>query len=84
MDDGFKVREIVSYRPPSPPPKTGKHRFVFLVLVPMNVTTEPLNLTAPAGRQHWGYDKYGGVREWAAENGLMVVGGNFVYAKNGK
>jgi len=83
-DDDFKVREIVRYHPPGPPPKTGKHRYVFLVLVPTNVTTEPLHLSAPAERQHWGYDGYGGVREWARENELTVVGGNFVYAKNGK
>jgi phosphatidylethanolamine-binding protein (PEBP) family uncharacterized protein len=83
-DDDFKIREIVSYHPPDPPPKMGKHRYVFLVLAPTNMTTEPLHLTAPAGRQHWGYDRYGGVREWAIVNGLTVVGGNFVYAKNGK
>ena len=81
-DDNFKIREIVPYHPPGPPPKTGKHRYVFLALTPVNATTEGLNLTTPAGRQHWGYDGYGGVREWAVENGLRVVGGNFVYAKN--
>ena len=83
-DDDLKIREIVSYRPPGPPPKTGKHRYVFLVLAPTNATTEPLHLKAPAERQHWGYDGYGGVREWAVENGLTVVGGNFIYAKNKK
>jgi len=66
---------IMSYKPPGPPPGTGKHRYVFLVLVPRNSTTDALHLTKPSGRQRWGYDEKGrGVRDWADENGLIPVG----------
>lgn len=77
--------EIVEYKPPGPPPKTGKHRYVFLVFAPRNGTTLPLELSKPKERQHWGTGKVGGgVREWAEENGLVPVGANFIYAKNKK
>lgn len=65
------------YKPPGPPEKTGKHRYVFLVFEPANATTQPLNLTKPKDRQHWGYEYHGervGVRDWAVENGLIPVG----------
>lgn len=72
--------EIVKFKPPGPPPKTGYHRYVFFVLQGDNT-----NLTAPRDRQHWGTGKEGGgVREWAAQEGLRVVGANFFYAKNKK
>ncbi|TKA31799.1 hypothetical protein B0A50_01878 [Salinomyces thailandicus] len=74
---------IMPYKPPGPPPKTGKHRYVFVLLAPSNRTTEPLDLTLPGNRQYWGYGKKGeGVRRWAGENGLFVIGANFVYAQN--
>ncbi|KAF7186843.1 Carboxypeptidase Y inhibitor [Pseudocercospora fuligena] len=77
--------EIYSYKPPGPPPKTGKHRYVFVALAPKNGTTEKLFLTKPKERQHWGYGKVrAGVREWAEENGLETVGANFFYAKDKK
>lgn len=77
--------EIVEYKPPGPPPKTGKHRYVFAALAPANGTTERLYLTKPKERQHWGYGKERyGLRQWAEENGLSVVGANFVYAQNSK
>lgn len=67
--------DVVEYKPPGPPPKTGKHRYVFLVFVPRNGTTDPLDLEAPSERQHWGTGKErGGVREWAESNGLVPVG----------
>jgi phosphatidylethanolamine-binding protein len=66
---------LMPYKPPGPPPKTGKHRYVFLVFTPANGTTEPLHLSKPAGRRHWGSDKEGyGVREWTKENGLVPIG----------
>lgn len=71
------LKDLVPYHPPGPPKKTGKHRYVFLVFAPENRTTEPLHLTKPEGRKHWGYDYDGervGVRKWAAENGLVPVG----------
>ncbi|KAI7651489.1 hypothetical protein KC318_g15658, partial [Hortaea werneckii] len=75
--------DIMPYKPPGPPPKTGKHRYVFVVLAPMNGTKEALHLVKPADRQHWGYGKADlGLREWADEMGLEVLGANFVYAQN--
>lgn len=65
------------YKAPGPPEKTGKHRYVFLVFVPANGTTEPLDLTKPKDRQHWGYEFEGervGVQKWALENGLAPIG----------
>jgi hypothetical protein len=48
---------------------------VFVVLAPLNATTERLNLTVPASRKRWGFEgERAGVREWAGENGLGVVG----------
>ncbi|KAJ9623589.1 carboxypeptidase Y inhibitor [Taxawa tesnikishii (nom. ined.)] len=77
------LKEIMPYKPPGPPPKTGKHRYVFVALAPKNGTTDKLHLSEPADRQHWGYDKERqGVRMWAESNGLEVVGANFIYAKN--
>lgn len=70
--------EVVKYKPPGPPPKTGYHRYVFLLLEGDNT-----NLTAPEDRQHWGFGKKGhGVRDWAEKEGLEVIGANFFYAKN--
>lgn len=75
--------DVTPYKPPGPPPKTGKHRYVFLVFAPKNGTSESLHLSKPEERQHWGTGKErGGVREWAAKNGLVPVAANFVYAKN--
>ena len=63
--------EIESYFPPAPPPKTGYHRYVFALL-----TAESGALPKkPKDRPHWGYGKVGtGIREWARENELEVVG----------
>ncbi len=70
--------EVVPYKPPGPPEKTGKHRYVLLVFIASNGTTDKLHLSKPSGRKHWGYDpKKGstkGVREWAEHNGLVPVG----------
>jgi len=70
--------EVMPYKPPVPPEYTGKHRYVFLALVPNNGTTEKLHLSKPSDRQHWGYGtddgETRGVREWAAENGLIPIG----------
>lgn len=70
-----KAKGIKSYFPPGPPPKTGAHRYVMLVLTPVNGTSKKLHLTKPASRKHWGYDGMRvGVRKWAEENELKVVG----------
>lgn len=80
--------EIMGYKPPSPPEKTGKHRYVLLAFAPANGTTEKLHLSRPSARKHWGYDVGNdgdkdtkGVREWAAENGLVPVGESFFQTK---
>lgn len=73
--DHQTLTEIMPYKPPGPPPKTGKHRYVFVALAPRNGTTERLNLSAPGDRQRWGFEgERAGLREWARENGLGVVG----------
>lgn len=77
--------DVVDYKPPGPPPKTGKHRYVFLVFAPGNGTTERLELSRPGDRRHWGTgEEGGGVRDWAGANGLVPVAANFVYAENKK
>ncbi|KAK4899156.1 carboxypeptidase Y inhibitor [Elasticomyces elasticus] len=79
------LKTIVEYKPPGPPPKTGKHRYVFVALAPKNGTTEKLSLSTPGDRQHWGYEKERqGLRRWAEENGLVTVGANFIYEQNEK
>ncbi|KAI0129023.1 phosphatidylethanolamine-binding protein [Xylariales sp. AK1849] len=79
------LRDIMPYKPPGPPPKTGKHRYIFLLFAPANGTSDPLNLTKPKDRQHWGTGKERhGVRDWAQANGLVPVAANFIYAQNKK
>lgn len=69
------LQNIIEYKPPGPPPKTGKHRYVFVIFVPANGTTEGLHLSKPSDRKHWGYDEKGnGVKDWARKNGLVPVG----------
>ncbi|KAI9694575.1 MAG: hypothetical protein M1822_000191 [Bathelium mastoideum] len=75
--------DLVPYKPPGPPPKTGAHRYVFLAFAPANGTAASLNLTRPRERQHWGTGKQEhGVRDWADENGLVPVGANFIHSQN--
>ncbi|KAF1940261.1 PEBP-like protein [Clathrospora elynae] len=77
--------DVMEYKPPGPPSKTGKHRYVFLAFAPKNGTTEALHLSKPKDRQHWGTGKEGGgVREWAEENELVPVAANFIYSENKK
>lgn len=77
--------EVIEYKPPGPPKKTGKHRYVFLVFAPKNGTTAPLHLNKPKDRRHWGTGKErGGVKDWARENGLVPVAANFVYSQHKK
>lgn len=69
------LKDIMPYKAPGPPPKTGKHRYVFLLFAPANGTTDPLHLTKPGDRKHWGTgEERHGVRDWAKENGLEPVG----------
>ncbi|OIW30169.1 PEBP-like protein [Coniochaeta ligniaria NRRL 30616] len=81
----MNLDEIMPYKAPGPPEKTGKHRYVFLVFAPANGTTDELHLSKPSDRKHWGGDEEGhGVREWSRENGLVPVAANFIYAQNKK
>lgn len=71
----------MEYKAPAPPEKTGKHRYVAVVLVPRNGTTEPLDLVVPEKRKRWGYDgERAGVREFAGVNGLKVIGEFFCFS----
>ncbi|KAJ9646578.1 carboxypeptidase Y inhibitor [Coniosporium apollinis] len=79
------LKEVMEYKPPGPPPKTGKHRYVFLAFAPANGTSRELHLSKPKDRQHWGYEgERMGVRKWAEENGLVPVAANFIYSQNAK
>ncbi|ETN43729.1 uncharacterized protein HMPREF1541_02888 [Cyphellophora europaea CBS 101466] len=77
----FKVPgELKGYKPPGPPPKTGAHRYVFVLL-----QGSTHDLSPPKDRQHWGYgEPRHGVRDWARENDQKVVGANFFFAQNKK
>ncbi|KAF2397579.1 terminal flower 1-like protein-like protein [Trichodelitschia bisporula] len=78
------LEEIIEYQPPSPPEKTGPHRYVFLAWKAANGSTDG-ELTKPEGRQNWGTGKVRhGVRQWAEENGLVPVAANFIYSQNDK
>lgn len=70
------LHDVMEYKPPGPPEKTGKHRYVFLAFVAANGTEEVLHPSKPGARKHWGYDgdEVRGVRQWAGENGLVPVG----------
>lgn len=79
MEVGSPI-DILPYEAPGPPPKTGYHRYVFLLFSGDNT-----NLTVPTNRRHWGLGKKGmGVKEWAKMQGLQAVGANFFYARDKK
>ena len=82
LGNGLKSKpgEIETYFPPSPPKKTGPHRYVFVLL-----EGDTSNLRPPKKRPRWGYGKERhGVRDWANENNLTVVGANFFFAQHKK
>ena len=81
-DSAYDFEEVMPWKPPGPPPKTGKHRYVFVALSPVNGTTESLNLRKPDDRQHWGFEhERQGLRKWAEEMGLGVVG-EYLFAQH--
>ncbi|KAF4978558.1 hypothetical protein FZEAL_5091 [Fusarium zealandicum] len=83
VDPIHGLQDVIEYVPPGPPPKTGKHRYVFLVFVPANGTTEKLHLTKPQERRRWGSEQAGyGAREWSHQHGLVPIAANFFYAQN--
>lgn len=70
---------LVPYMGPGPPPKTGKHRYVFVLLR----ETKPQPPKYEGDRARWGTQIEGyGLKEYAAENGLIPVAVNFFYAQN--
>lgn len=72
--------EVESYFPPAPPKKTGPHRYVFVLL-----EGDVSDLVPPKKRPHWGYGKERhGVRDWAVQNNLTIVGANFFFSQNKK
>ncbi|PMD26497.1 putative carboxypeptidase Y inhibitor [Hyaloscypha hepaticicola] len=80
LEGRTEEKDLVEYKPPGPPGKTGYHRYVFLLLEGDNS-----NLTAPEDRQHWGTGKKRhGVRDWAKQEGLEVIGANYFIEKNKK
>jgi hypothetical protein len=69
------LKQYVGYKPPGPPEGTGEHRYVFVVMIASNGTTEALDLETPSDRKHWGYEgDRSGVREFAKKHGLKVIG----------
>lgn len=78
------LTEVVEYKAPAPPAKTGKHRYVAVVYAPLNGTSEPLYLPRLKERARWGYDhhqgKSVGMRQWAEDMGLVPVGMYIVQA----
>jgi len=77
METG-RPMEIIPYKAPGPPPKTGYHRYVFLLF-----SGDNSNLTVPEDRQHWGMGEQGkGVKDWAKMQNLQVVGANFFLARH--
>lgn len=51
-----------------------------MILAPTNGTTEELYPSKPKDRKHWGFEsERAGVREWAEENGLSVIGEFFFF-----
>ncbi|KAG7904896.1 hypothetical protein KL905_002931 [Ogataea polymorpha] len=71
--------DLIPYMGPAPPPKTGKHRYVFL-LYKQKPGVEP---EAPADRPCWGTGVPGwGAEEWSQKNELQLLAVNFFYAQN--
>ena len=80
------LKDLIGYMAPAPPPKTGKHRYVFVLLEPEEGEDgRESHLKKPKERPHFGYGKQGkGVMDWAKDNKLVPVGANFFYSQNEK
>jgi phosphatidylethanolamine-binding protein len=66
--------DLVEYMQPAPPPKTGKHRYIF-VLLEAEEGRKDKPLKKPSDRPRWGYENVGqGVMDWAEDNGLVPIG----------
>ena len=80
----YAVRELIEYLAPAPPKKTGKHRYIFVLLASSGGGSGK-DLKKPQSRPHWGYKERGsGVMEFARDNDLYPVAANFFYAQHKK
>ncbi|KAI5949097.1 TFS1 [Candida theae] len=80
--DASSGKVVFKYEGPGPPPKTGKHRYVFLLFKqdPKTITFEK-----PKDRPTWGTGTpSSGVRDWIKANapGSKLLAVNFFYAQN--
>lgn len=83
--DELDLSEVVEYLPPSPPPKTGFHRYVFVLLEPETPSDNGRKLKKPKDRPRWGFKKQGkGVMKWAKKNHLVPIAANYFLAQNKK
>lgn len=72
--------DLLEYMGPAPPPKTGKHRYVFLLYKQTEGVTPKI---FKGERPNWGTGVPGsGAKEWAAKNQLSLMATNFYYAQN--
>lgn len=70
---------LIPYQGPGPPPKTGKHRYCFM-LFKQSPSVSP---EAPSDRPNWGTGiPANGVKEWAAKYQLELLAVNFFFAQN--
>lgn len=77
--DFSKTTELVPYMGPGPPPKTGLHRYVFLLFEEQGETSG----LPSENRANWGTGNPGsGVRSWLKGQQLVPVGVNFFVAQN--
>lgn len=75
--------DVVPYLGPAPPPKTGLHRYVFLLYKQQRAGSTPVELSVPSERACWGSGIPGeGAAEYAKKNSLELYAVNFFYAKN--
>ncbi|AOA63624.1 Carboxypeptidase Y inhibitor, function requires acetylation by the NatB N-terminal acetyltransferase [Komagataella phaffii GS115] len=74
-------KTLVPYLGPGPPPKTGLHRYVFLLYKQKPGVS--LEGPDPKNRPNWGTGIPGsGVSDWAAKNSLSLLAVNFFFAQN--
>ncbi len=75
----LKGKTLYHYIPPGPRPKTGKHRYVFLLFK----QTPGVTPQAPKDRRNWGTGIRGvGAAEYAEKYKLELYAVNFFYAQN--
>lgn len=77
--DYSKGTELLSYVGPAPPPKTGKHRYIYILFL----QKEGVEPKYEGERFRFGTEVPGtGVRSWAAKYELKPVAVNFFYSQN--